>query len=98
MTVSISTDALADLERGAQFYEHKESGLGSYFLDSLYSDIDSLQLYGGVHRIVFGKHRFCAKRFPFAIFYVVGNGVIEVRAVMDCRQKPSKIDRVLRRR
>jgi hypothetical protein len=31
----------------AQFYERQETGLGWYFLDSLFSDIDSLLLYAG---------------------------------------------------
>jgi len=38
------------------------------FLHSVYSDIDLLLLYAGVHRVVFGFHRALSKRFPFAIF------------------------------
>jgi len=43
--IVIQSSALADLADGFDFYEEKEPGLGGYFLDSLYSDIDSLQLY-----------------------------------------------------
>ena len=42
MTIKIQPAALADLAVGYSFYEATEAGLGGYFLDSLYSDIDSL--------------------------------------------------------
>jgi hypothetical protein len=35
---------------GFHFYEEQETGLGAYFLESLYSDIESLKLYVGIHR------------------------------------------------
>ncbi len=49
MRIRILDEAEQDLVDGAQFYEMQEPGLGEYFLDSLYSDIDSLQLYAGIH-------------------------------------------------
>ena len=55
--------AEADLYDGFLFYERKETGVGSYFIESLSSDIESLRLYAGVHRRVFGYHRMLAKRF-----------------------------------
>lgn len=42
MRVRILSLAEKDLEDGYRFYEDQLSGLGSYFLDSLYSDIDAL--------------------------------------------------------
>ena len=35
--------ASQDLMEGFNFYEQQESSLGGYFLDSLFSDIDSLK-------------------------------------------------------
>ena len=32
-----------------RFYERQSPGLGDYFLDSLFSDIDSLRFYAGIH-------------------------------------------------
>ncbi len=57
MHVEILDGAEQDLLEGAGFYENIAQGLGRYFLDSLFSDIDSLQLYGGIHPIHFGYHR-----------------------------------------
>ena len=36
---------------GYHFYEQQKTRLGSYFLDSLFSDIDSLLIYSGSHSI-----------------------------------------------
>jgi hypothetical protein len=46
----ILPSALKDLAVSAEFYERQGEGLGSYFLDTLFSDIDSLLLYAGIHR------------------------------------------------
>lgn len=47
--VRIARSAEADLLEGYVFYEKQQSGVGDYFLDSLYADIDSLALYAGIH-------------------------------------------------
>ncbi len=44
MRIEILDEAEADLVEGFLFYEHQENGLGWSFLDSLFSDIDSLLL------------------------------------------------------
>jgi plasmid stabilization system protein ParE len=95
MRIEILDDAKDDLIDGFHFYEEQSTGLGSYFLDSLFADIDSLLLYAGVHRMVHGSHRFIARRFPFAIYYRIENDVVRVRAVIDCRRSPIWIRRRL---
>ncbi len=44
MRIAIQPSAVRDLREGFRFYEGKEAGLGSYFLDSLSTDIESLRL------------------------------------------------------
>jgi len=46
--VKILPTALEDLDRGRRFYARQRSSLGDYFLDALFSDIDSLELYAGI--------------------------------------------------
>jgi len=46
--IEILDVAQEDLIEGFRFYEMLEVGLGSYFLDCLFSDIDSLLLYSGI--------------------------------------------------
>jgi hypothetical protein len=96
--ISIQPSALADLRRGFRFYEKKGRGLGDYFLDSLYSDIDSLQLYAGVHAVHFGRfHRLLSEKFPYAVYYEVKDPTAYVRAVLDLRRDPAWIERKLRK-
>lgn len=91
MRVKILVAAERDLEEGYRFYERQSPGLGSYFLDSLYSDIDSLSYFEGIHPVVFGYHRLLGKRFPFAVYYKILENHVLVTAVLDCRKNPSWI-------
>ena len=81
---------------GWHFYEEREAGLGSYFLTSLYSDIESLRLYAGIHfKPHKDYHRLLSKRFPFAVYYKVGDETAFVYAVVDCRRDPAWVQRRL---
>ncbi len=42
MIIKILSSASQDFIGGYHFYERQAKGVGSYFIDSLYSDIDSL--------------------------------------------------------
>lgn len=95
MNIRLLSLAVEDLEAGRRFYEGQQNGLGSYFLDSLFSDIDSLLLHAGVHQKFFGFHRALSRRFPYAIYYRLSGGAIEVWRVLDCRQHPAKTRRAL---
>jgi len=89
MKIEILDEAEQDLFDGFAFYERQSIGLGDYFLDSIFSDVESLHLYAGIHPLHFGYHRLLAKRFPFAIYYRIQNEVIRVYAVLDCRREPA---------
>ena len=95
MKTRILPEAEHDLEIGADFYEAQREGLGRYFTDCLMSDIESLQLYAGVHQREHGLHRCMSKRFPFAIFYDLTDETIDIYAVLDCRRNPATIRRLL---
>lgn len=98
MKLEILDLAKIDLIEGHHFYESREPGLGSYFLDSLFSDIDSLRVFGGIHRKAYKElHRALSKRFPFAIYYTLEAETVRVRAVVDCRRNPSWIRSHLRK-
>jgi hypothetical protein len=57
-------------------------------LDSLFSDIDSVALYGGIHRQISGYFVMLAKRFPYAIYYRMQGDNAIVWRVLDCRRDP----------
>jgi len=52
MKVEILDEALDDLVAGHHFYERQGIGLGAYFIDSIWSDIESLYLYAACGGIV----------------------------------------------
>jgi hypothetical protein len=90
--IRILESATQDLLDGYHFYKQQADGLGAYFLDSLYSDIESLRIHAGVHSVHFGKfHRLLSRRFPFAAYYRIEEEEIRVYAVLDCRRDPAWI-------
>lgn len=91
MKIRILSAAVTDLENGRRFYDAQGESLGDYFVDSLFSDIDSLALYAGVHPKVYGYFRLLSKRFPYAVYYRIEDDGILVRRVLDLRQDPRKI-------
>ena len=98
MRLQILESAKEDLIEGYHFYEEQAPGLGTYFLDSLFSDIDSLAIFAGIHSMIFGSRRALSKRFPFAVYYDLEAEDVRVHAVLDCRKNPSWIRRRLRRK
>lgn len=54
MLIELHRLAEEELFSGYQFYERQSANLGSYFLDSLYADLESHAIYAGIHRTVFG--------------------------------------------
>ena len=96
MRIKLLSSALKDLYDGRLFYEKQGEELGEYFFDSLFSDIDSLMLYAGIHQKVFGHYRLLSKRFPYAVYYTVEQDVILIRRVLDLRQHPGRIRQSLK--
>ncbi|WP_310626306.1 hypothetical protein [Limnohabitans sp.] len=86
--ISITDSAQDDLLAGFWFYQQQKIGLGSYFLENLMADIDSLIIYAGVHTKINGVHRSLASRFPYAIYYQLNDDHANVIAVLDTRRHP----------
>ncbi len=92
MKIRLHSAAKQDLIEGYHFYESQQQTIGQYFLDSLYSDIDSLVISAGTHQKSHKQlYRMLSKRFPFAIYYKITHEHIQVEAILDCRKKPAWI-------
>lgn len=91
MKIQVLRSALDDLAAGRRFYDCQEAGVGDYFFDSLFAEIDSLALYGGIHSVHFGFYRLLAKRFPYAVYYKIIDGKAVIFRVLDCRQNPDQL-------
>jgi plasmid stabilization system protein ParE len=83
--------AKEDLREGWNFYEKNAAGLGDYFLDCIQADVRSLRVFAGIHEMSKGFHRMLAKRFPFAVYYLIDGETIDVYAILDCRRDPDWI-------
>ncbi|WP_341327319.1 hypothetical protein [Methylotuvimicrobium sp. KM2] len=64
MKIRILRSAVEDLAAASEFYDRQEAGVGDDFFDSLFAEIDSLTIYGGIHSVHLGFHRLLATRFP----------------------------------
>lgn len=91
MKIKILSSAVEDLHAGRLFYEMQAEGVGDYFFDALFSDIDSLVLFAGVHRKVYGFYRLLSRRFPYAVYYKMEGDLVVVWRVLDLRRDPSGI-------
>lgn len=96
MRIKILNSALMDLYSGRLFYEEQDGELGDYFFNSLFSDIDSLTIFAGVHIKVFGYYRKLSQKFPYAIYYKIENSTVIVWRVLDLRRDPESISDALR--
>ncbi len=68
MKVQVLRSDMEDLAAGRKFYDRQEIGIGDYYFDSLFAEIDSLALYGGIHSVHFG---FCGESlFLRKLFWV----------------------------
>jgi plasmid stabilization system protein ParE len=95
MKVRILRSGIEDLAAGREFYDLQGHNIGDYFFDSLFTEIDSLALFAGIHSVHFGFHRLLARRFPFAVYYRIIDNEAVVFRVLDCRRDPRRIRDVL---
>jgi plasmid stabilization system protein ParE len=91
MRVRIQDSAHNDMREGYWFYENQMPGLGDYFSDTLYGEIESLALYAGIHNKRFGFYRALSRRFPYSIYYDIEDGEARVYGVLDNRRDPNWI-------
>ena len=98
MNVTVLRSARRTIADGVRFYERQETGLGAYFLSSIISELRSLQIYGGAHKIYDDTsfHRMVCKRFPYSIYYVKESENILIYAVLDDRRDPERLTPILR--
>ena len=95
--VIVLSHAKEDLIEGKEFYDSIEAGVGSYFFDSIVSDIESLKLYAGIHSKHHGLYRMLSRRFPLAVYYDIKRATAIVVAVLDLRRNPAWISKKLKK-
>ena len=92
MRVELRDEAREDLVIGALFYSRQSPGLDDRFLECLRTDLQAIESTAGIHEQYRGFHRKLSQRFPFAIYYLVSEDIVDVVAILDCRQDPLSTD------
>jgi len=91
MRVHLRSEAEADIEGAARWYERQRGDLGDEFLDEVSMAVaaisDNPRLYPVVHR---NTRRALIHRFPFGIYYRVEEEAIIVIAVMHGSRHPKR--------
>lgn len=88
--VHVRPEAVTDVEEAIAWYEEQQPGLGVEFLLELDSAIDlaaeSPKLYQVQYRNV---RRILVRRFPYAVYFVCDDDVVEIFAVLHQRRNPA---------
>lgn len=83
-------EAEADVSTAFNWYEVQQTGLGIDFLSKV--DDACNTICDGPHRLAVlfrGIRRLPINRFPYGVFYVIGNSAIHVIAVLHNRRNPA---------
>jgi plasmid stabilization system protein ParE len=87
----VRDEAEADIEEAFNGYETQEPGLGAEFIRSVDAVLASVgKAAGGVSGNLPQCARALLRRFPYAVFYIEQNGIIEVLACMHFRRHPRR--------
>lgn len=87
----VREEAEADIESAFGWYEEQRPGLGAEFIASVDEAIEDIQEQPGLHpRIYRSARRVLLNRFPYAVYYLLQNDMIEVVACMHFRRHPRR--------
>ena len=87
----LTSAALSELKEATLYYEEKENGLGTAFLDEIGATVERIQRFPHAWHTVSSRTRRCrTHRFPFGILYQIRPDEILITAVMDLRRDPKR--------
>ena len=92
MRIEILGSGHRDIVLGACFYDQQQSGLGRYFADYVYSELESLVVYVGIHVQYMGYYKMVLKRFPYSVYYRIEEDCVKVWRILDNRRDPNWVD------
>jgi len=89
--INVQPQARAEVEEAAVWYERQRPGLGIEFILELDAAIEraaaSPDIYSRQYR---EARRVLLRRFPYAVYFVYEDKVVEVFAVLHQRREPSR--------
>lgn len=96
--ILVSKEAIFDLNRGRDFFEAVEEGLGDYFYDCMILDVESLKFFGGIHYKEFGFYKMSSKKFSHFIYYDIKDDLIYILAILSMRKNPTNVQNAINKR
>lgn len=92
MTVfRFTSAALTELTQATLYYERRENGLGTAFLDEVEATLNRiLQHPNAWHQLSSRTRRCRTHRFPFGLIYEIRTDEILITSVMDLRRNPAR--------
>lgn len=83
--------ALSELKQATFYYEQKENGLGTAFLDEIDATVERILRFPHAWHLLTARTRRCrTHRFPFGLLYQIRSNEILITAVMDLRRNPKR--------
>jgi len=83
--------ALTELTQATLYYEQRENGLGTAFLDEVEATVNRILEHPAAwHRLSPRTRRCRTHRFPFGLIYQIRTGEILITSVMDLRRDPDR--------
>jgi plasmid stabilization system protein ParE len=83
--------ALTELKRAALYYEQRENGLGTAFLDEIEATLNRILHHPAAWHQLSQRTRRCrTHRFPFGLIYQIRTDEILITSVMDLRRDPAR--------
>jgi plasmid stabilization system protein ParE len=87
----IRPEAEFDLEDAFAWYESQDPGLGSEFVRSIDACISTIGRNPLAYRLIYqDARRALVRRFPYSIFYVVGEDTVFVIGVFHSKRNPNE--------
>ena len=83
--------ALTELRQATLYYEQRENGLGTTFLNEINSTLERILDYPTAWHQLSPRTRRCrTHRFPFGLIYQIRTDEILITSVMDLRRNPTR--------
>lgn len=91
MTVRFRSEAASDVLLAREWYDGQRLGLGDDFVQSLEQVVDLVsELPDAFPEIAVGLRRALLGRFPYAVYYRMNDGFIDIIACLHTRRSPSR--------
>ena len=85
-----TSSALKELTQATLYYEQRENGLGTTFLNEIEATITRILHHPSAWHLLSSRTRRCrTHRFPFGVIYQVRTNEILIISVMDLRRDPA---------